>query len=90
LKARSHGKDADTRRPSAVCHPAERPRERVKRKGEAMETDPGEMPDDRGRGEPDPDESMPEQPMPDQERQAPEGGGGTTAPVPGNPDIGGA
>jgi hypothetical protein len=55
-----------------------------------METDPGEMPDDRGRGEPDPDESMPEQPMPDQERQAPDGGGGTTAPVPGNPDIGGA
>ena len=58
-----------------------------------METDPDQMPDEGENGDSDPDKGMPgmpEQPTPDQQRGAPDEGGGTTAPVPGNPDVGGS
>ena len=55
-----------------------------------METDPDQMPDEGANGDPDPDGGTPEQPTPEQERGAPDGGGGTTAPLPGNPDVGGS
>lgn len=53
-----------------------------------METDPDQMPDEGPNGDPDP--GTPEQPTPEQERGAPDGDGGTTAPLPGNPDVGGS
>lgn len=55
-----------------------------------METDPDQVPDEGEDGDPKPDEGLPGQPTPEQERQAPDGGGGTTAPLPGNPDVGGS
>lgn len=60
-----------------------------------METDPDQMPDEGENGDPDPDGGTPGQPTPgeptpDQQRGAPDGGGGTTAPLPGNPDVGGS
>jgi hypothetical protein len=55
-----------------------------------METDPDQMPDEGANGDPDSDGGTPEPPTPDEQRQAPEGGGGTTAPLPGNPDVGGS
>jgi hypothetical protein len=52
-----------------------------------METDPDQMPDEGATGEPDPDDGAP---TPEKERGAPDGEGGTTAPLPGNPDVGGS
>jgi hypothetical protein len=53
-----------------------------------METDPDQMPDEGANGDPDPDGGT--QPTPEKERGAPDGEGGTTAPLPGNPDVGGS
>jgi hypothetical protein len=55
-----------------------------------METDPDQMPTEGEDGDPDPDESTPGQPTPEEQRQAPDGEGGTTAPLAGNPDVGGS
>jgi hypothetical protein len=56
-----------------------------------METDPDQIPNEGENGDPEqPDGGTPGQPTPEQERQAPEGEGGTTAPLPGNPDVGGS
>ena len=60
------------------------------RRVDLMETDPDQVPGEGENGDPEPDEGLPGQPTPEQERQAPEGGGGTTAPLPGNPDVGGS
>jgi hypothetical protein len=55
-----------------------------------METDPGAVPGEGENGNPEPDEGVPGSPTPEQQRGAPDGEGGTTAPLPGNPDVGGA
>ena len=56
-----------------------------------METDPDQMPAEGENGDPEqPDEGTPGESTPEQQRQAPEGEGGTTAPLPGNPDVGGS
>lgn len=58
-------------------------------KEDGMETDPDQMPDEGANGDPEPGDGTPE-PTPDEQRQAPDGEGGTTAPLPGNPDVGGS
>ena len=55
-----------------------------------METDPDQMPDEGTDGGMDADGGRPGQPTAEQQRQAPDGEGGTTAPLPGNPDTGGS
>lgn len=60
-------------------------------KEDLMETDPDQMPAEGENGDPEqPDEGTPGESTPEQQRQAPEGEGGTTAPLPGNPDVGGS
>ncbi len=55
-----------------------------------METDPDQLPDEGTDGGADPDVDRGGAPTPEEQRRAPDGEGGTSAPIPGNPDVGGS